>query len=344
VTLSAFSSGAALLLVLLLMSAGSMKLLRPSGFVRAVHRLLPARLRFAAHIAKLSAPVVSTCEVGLATLLLVARWWETSWLPEVSLAVAVVCSGFVLVVAIAVRKGTSCGCFSSFSDQVAAGGELGRSLALAAIAWALFVVAAGATAQSVYGWRWVDPVWFVLLAMVMVAADILGGRFMPQTKQALDAPDRRTRIRRCIAHSLGRVSSNLAPVPMPVPVLRRGERARVIAHLSISPTMALFESWLGERASEIDWQSASVDRMTSVSTAGRSSGDMITPPRTEWARLTATMFMRDGMCESVITGRVDGSWIVTTKERVSCGSEVLARPTAATAPSSAGNGGRPLKP
>src|SRR3954454_17630389 len=108
----AFTGGAALLLAALLAVAGALKLVQRRAFAHAVHRLLPQHLPRRRLLALAAGPVVGTFEIVLAAGLSLA--------PRLAVAVTAVTAGlfgcFCGVVLLAIRKGTSCGCFTSLSD------------------------------------------------------------------------------------------------------------------------------------------------------------------------------------------------------------------------------------
>jgi hypothetical protein len=224
-----FAGGSALLLAGLLIVAGVLKLVRPRPFAHAVYRLLPRHLVRRSSLARVAPWLAGTVEVLAGAGLLAVR---SVWVAGV---VAALYLGFVGVVVVAIRKGTSCGCFSSFSDGAAGGAELGRSLALGVLA--VVLVAVGS-----WSWRPDAIAWLAVLVVVVAAAAALGGRTRPSGWLLL-----------------GRVDSRLAGVDLPAGPLRDSrERASVIDAARRSPSVLAFESWLGDRVSDVDWRRCEV--------------------------------------------------------------------------------------
>lgn len=120
------------MLSVLLGTAGLLKVLDPRPFGWALFRVLPPSWTGWRYIRPAHAGLaVGTAEVVVGAAVLVApRGW--TWLPLLPMTALYV--SFVGVVRRAVRKGHSCACWGSFSDGIAAGAELGRSAALAALA------------------------------------------------------------------------------------------------------------------------------------------------------------------------------------------------------------------
>ena len=128
-------SGAAGILTATFVVAGITKVVSPSGFAYALPRLSPPGWpRFRRREAFVMARALGATEVAVAFLL----WpMSTHWVASiVTLSLTFV---FLLSVCVAVRLGTSCGCWSSLSETQAGGGEIGRAVAV--LTFAILVVA-----------------------------------------------------------------------------------------------------------------------------------------------------------------------------------------------------------
>jgi hypothetical protein len=294
-----FAGGAALLLAGLLLVAGGLKLLRPKAFAHAVYRLLPKHLARREVGARAAAPVVGGVEVLVGAGLL-----ATAAHPS---AVVVACAaalylGFVAVVAFAIRTGKSCGCFGSFSDRTAGGAELGRSVALAVLAVALFVRVL--TTAEVSWWQQSAVPWLLGLTGGVALVTALSGRVRPSAWLLL-----------------GRVESRLSEVELPrEPTMDARERAALVLAVRSSQSVRAFEEWLGARAADLDWRRSHVRTSAATPPGGPRVPCMLVTPRSRVpltvtvsvpkanAALAVVIAVVDGRPVSVIGGRVmDGS-------------------------------------
>jgi hypothetical protein len=289
-----FCDGAALLLGVLLLTAGALKLWRPMAFAHALYRLLPERLTSRSRVALRAAPAVAGLELATGAALVGAPWWPAGVATGAAAAAALLYAAFVGVVGWAVRKGTACGCFSSFSDGPAGGAELGRSLALAALAATALGLRVAATIPT--GWRWVALAWLAGLGAATVLAAAAGGRLRPApaprrpattqpaprrpatTQPATPVPAAPAApatpaaavLRRWGPLMLGRVTSRLETVELPtVRTLRGDARDRAVAAARAAPTWQAFEDWLGDRAQDLDWDAAPVRHSATAGVGGR---------------------------------------------------------------------------
>jgi hypothetical protein len=168
-------SGTSVLLGVLLVVAGMLKLMDPRPFGWAMMRLMPAqwwgwRVAPPSRIGRIVGP--SEVAIGVGVVLLPGAAGAA-----MAGIAGLLFLGFTAAVLAAIRKGSSCGCWGSFSDGPAGGAELGRVVALAIVAVALAVSRplSGDNVQL----SWPALVWaLVLLACVGVAARA-GGIVMP---------------------------------------------------------------------------------------------------------------------------------------------------------------------
>ena len=299
-----FPGGAALLLAALLVLAGAMKLLRPRAFAHAVYRLLGKHLPHRALLARVAPWAVGTVEIllggGLAVAGLTPSAW---WAPPLVGASFVLFAGFVAVVRIAVRKGTSCGCFTSFSDGVAGGAELARAVVLAVFAGALLGVVLSGSAAT--WWRWDALAWLGVLAVVAVGVVAVAGRARPSG-----------------ALLLGRIRSRLARVELPRAPVGNLHRADVIAAARRSPSVTAFEHWLGERTADVDWRRCEVRATAATPPGGPRVSCLVVSPRCRGG-LTVTVSVPDAGAEhAVVIAVVDGAPVSVI------GGTVIERPAA----------------
>jgi hypothetical protein len=244
------TSGAMLVLGFLLVSAGALKLWQPSAVGHAVYRLLPERLPGRLSVARAAAPGIGVVEVAVGLSLLASGELSASWAGAAAAAAAVLYGGFVAVTVVAIRKGTSCGCFHSLSDGVAGGAELGRSIALAG--FALLVLARDLLSGPHDPWRPAAPAAALLVCAIVAGAAAAGSALLPKARPhaASGSP-----ARRAAWLLLGRVTSRLSRVPLgSMRPLSRGERDAAVAAARNAPSVHAFESWLGRRAGEIRWE------------------------------------------------------------------------------------------
>jgi hypothetical protein len=129
----AWGAAATIVTAGLLAVAGVLKLIDPRPFGWAMIRLTPRGW--------IGWRIVSPARIGLVVGAAEAMVALAAFLSGVmgqldAVLIASVYGGFTLVVRAAVRKGSSCGCWGSFSDGPAGGAEMARSVTLAVIALA----------------------------------------------------------------------------------------------------------------------------------------------------------------------------------------------------------------
>ncbi len=173
---SGTAAGSALALAVLLGTAGVPKLVRPGYVAAALRRVFPPPGPGRDRIAILTAAgrLLGVWELALAAAL-VAVGGPAS--VAVAAAAVVTFAGFLGFVAVAVRRGASCGCWASLTEGPAGGSELARTVALTAAAVVLL-------AARLAGWReagvdlaalgWAGAT----LGLTWLAA-LLGGRLLP---------------------------------------------------------------------------------------------------------------------------------------------------------------------
>jgi len=249
-TVLTLTSGSMLVLGGLLVSAGALKLWQPSAVGHAVYRLLPERLRGRLSVARAAAPVLGGTEVAVGLGLLASAELPAAWATAAAAATAVLYAGFVAVTAVAIRKGTSCGCFHSLSDGVAGGAELGRSIVLAG--FALLVLIEDLVSGPHDPWRPAAPAAGLLVVAIVAGAALAGSALMPSARPHAVPGSLARRSAWLLA---GRVTSRLSRVPLAsMQPLARGERDAAVAAARSAPSVHAFESWLGLRAGEIRWE------------------------------------------------------------------------------------------
>jgi hypothetical protein len=131
---------------------------------------------------------------------------------------------FIIAVGIAIKRGTSCGCWGSLSDGVAGGAELGRAIGLAVIA----VTAAVIRADGVdVRWSGISLVVGSALMGAVLAVSWWGGRIVPTRSEV--KPMRHQRWNGPVASQLallsGVIGNRLAHFdpPRPGPLLRKAK-------------------------------------------------------------------------------------------------------------------------
>ena len=161
----AVSQGFALALAGLLVTAGAPKVWRPAHVAGALLRVFGPRGR--THVLRRHGRLLGVWELLLAAAVVLVGGRVTG------VALAVTFAGFLGFVVVAVRRGSSCGCWASLTEGPAGGAELARTglLAAAAVYVAVTGWPPGVTAAAL-GWAG------VLLA-AMVAAAVVGGRVGP---------------------------------------------------------------------------------------------------------------------------------------------------------------------
>ena len=163
--MTAVSQGFALALAGLLVSAGAPKLLSPGHVAGALRRVFGPRR--STHALRRYGRLLGAWELLLAAAVVLVGGRVTG------VALAVTFAGFLGFVVVAVRRGSSCGCWASLTEGPAGGAELARTGVLAAAAG--YVAVTGwppGVSLSALGWA------AVLLA-VMVLAALTGGRVAP---------------------------------------------------------------------------------------------------------------------------------------------------------------------
>lgn len=327
--MSGYVLGAQLLLGALLASAGLLKLLQPGPFTHALHRLLPARLESGATLARAAAPTVGTTEVVVGAGLLGAAWWPEPVSVVAGVASAVLFLAFVPVVVVAIRKGTACGCWSSFSDGVAGGTEMGRAVSLAAIATVLSVTDVAALPPR--GWHWVGLVWLAGLGAAVAAAALIGATIdrrgvasQPLSGGATPGEGGGNGRGRAAQLLVGRVTSAKSRFTLPtVYRLTPEERDRLAESALASPTGRAFMEWLGERAAGIDWSGGSAHSTTIQVGEARSRHVMLKLPPAEGVELNVSVKnvgSKNGSLiptgDATFLGTVDGLPVVATAGKV----------------------------
>jgi hypothetical protein len=292
---------AALLLAALLLVAGTLKLLRPRPFTHAVYRLLPRHLQHREALARLFARVVAPAEllVGAAVLVAIAHpaaWWSI----VVFAGAAALYLGFVAVVGFAIRKGTSCGCFTSFSDGAAGPAELTRSVSLSVLG--IVVLISALTTDAVSWWVPAALIWLPVLALLVAGASALAGRTRPAGWLLL-----------------GKINSRLAGVDLPTPPITGRARAETITTARAARSVRAFEAWLGDRAATIDWRRCEV-RATSATPPGgcRVPCLLVSPRCREGMKVTVSVPDR-GTDHAVVIAVIDGAPISVIAGRVMTG-------------------------
>jgi hypothetical protein len=249
-----------------------------------------------------AAEVLLGAGVAVAGLVPAARWSI-----PIAGGCAVLFVGFVAVVRIAIRKGTSCGCFTSFSDGVAGGAELARAIALAVLAGALLAVVL--SGRAVTWLRWDALAWLVVLVVAVVAIVAIGGRTRPSS-----------------ALLLGRVRSRLARVELPRPSAGNYHRAEAIAAARRAPSVVAFEHWLGGRAADVDWRRCEIRATAATPPGGPRVPCLVISPRCRGG-LTVTVSVPDAGAEhAVVIAVVDGAPVSVI------GGTVIERPAAPPRP------------
>lgn len=261
-----FVAGGCVVLAALLASAGLLKILGPAGFSHAVFRLLPERAHWRGLLSKAAAPAVGAAEVAAAGGLLASVGRAGPGALAAQWAAAALYVAFVAVVAVAVRKGTACGCWSSFSDGPAGGAELSRAVSLAALALAGGVLRQAGLASP--GWSWAVAPWAVGLGLAVAGAAALGRRLplgvRPEELPAVGPRPKSTGT----ALYLGAVWSDKAAFALPSTVTLRGRsRSRALDLARGSAEGRALEGWAEARGAAIDWPAATV-RRTSVRQLG----------------------------------------------------------------------------
>ncbi|HEU5473297.1 MAG TPA: MauE/DoxX family redox-associated membrane protein [Actinophytocola sp.] len=302
--MAGFAGGAGLLLAGLLIVAGGLKLMRPKAFAHAVYRLLPKHLNRRELFAAVAAPVVGGVELLVGAGLLATAARPVVAVVGVSAALYL---GFVVVVGIAIRKGTSCGCFASFSDRTASGAEFGRALALAVLAVALFVLELTSPAGT--WWSTEAVLWSLGLAAAVVVITAFSGRIWPSGWLLL-----------------GRIESRLAGVDLPASApIDAHERTALITAVRAAPSVRAFEEWLGERAATLDWRRSEVRTSAATPPGGPRVPCTLVSPRTRDAVSVTVSVPSAHASAAVVIAVVDGRPVSAIGGRVMTGPEPARR-------------------
>lgn len=315
-----FVGGGCVLLAALLASAGLLKLLGPAGFSHAVFRLLPERLHWRGTLAKAAAPVVGAAEVAAAGGLLASVGRAGPGALAAQWATAALTAAFVAVVAVAIEKGTACGCWSSFSDGPAGGAELSRAVSLALLALVGAALRQAGIASP--AWTWGVLPWAVGLGLVVAAAAALGGRLPvgppPDGLPALGPRPRATRT----ALYLGAVWSDKASFALPTTITLRGRaRARAVDLVRASSDGRALESWAHDHGATVDWDAATVRRTSVRQLGARARQVRLRVPAHPAGELNFALRTDDGTAaETAASARIGDERVV-----VSAG-EVVPRP------------------
>jgi hypothetical protein len=310
----AFVDGAALLLGVLLVTAGVMKLARPRAFEHAVHRLLPGKREWETTVSVLAPGVVGGVELAIGTGLAGAAWWTAGVRDAALVAGATLFLGFCGVVVVAIRKGEGCGCWSSFSDGRAGGSELARAAVLAAVACVVAVV--GLATGDHKGFPPAAAAWTAGLALLTAGAAIAGSRLPVGHQLDPGAPALRGPVRaragRTASFLLGRVTSTKSALALPrLTRLGAKERQRWTSTARATRTVAALDEWLAERGHHLDWDAVTAKRMTMRTPRGRVRQVLLEPELGPGVQLTIALSLRAGASpEPVVVGSVEGSRLV----------------------------------
>jgi hypothetical protein len=368
-----FADGAALLLGLLLASAGVLKLATPRAFEHSLYRLLPARFD-SVLLVRFAARAVGATELVVGGCLLAVPWASNRFAVAPAAAGAALYFAFVGVIAIAIRRGAACACWSSFSDSVAGGAELGRSIALAAIACALLAVE---LVSRPAGWTWTALAWLAGAVAVVAAAVVLGGRLHPELPRehsgALHAvppgappadeagaegeaapapagePAAPARTGRASGQGaraggfpsllLGRIRSNNSSKPVKGLALSRRQQVLVARAVRSSQSWATVVEWLGDRAAGVRWNGAfAQETHVSEGPEGRSSYFVLSPITGVDIAVVATLRSERGtFTECVLLGTIDGGAVSVMGPVVMSGTTpIFVSPSAAAGTAAAG--------
>jgi hypothetical protein len=167
------AAGLALALAVLLAAAGAPKLVRPDYVAAALRRVFGPR-RIARSTLTAAGRLLGAWELALAAGLLAVRGPASV---VVAAAAAVTFAGFLGFVAVAVRRGASCGCWASLTEGPAGGAELARTAVLAGGALTLLALRTAGwtgTGTGAAGFGWAAA----LLSCTWLAA-VAGARVLP---------------------------------------------------------------------------------------------------------------------------------------------------------------------
>ncbi len=253
--------GAAVLLAVLLYSAGVLKAARPEPLAAAVRRLLPRRPRaLAARRLVAEARLFGVAECVIAVLLLV-----TGGRAAVAVAVATVAvfAGFTGAILVAIRRGTACGCWASFSDGPAGGTELARTAVL--LVYAAVLAAGRLTGDVATPISGPAVAAAAVLLVGLLAASLAGGAVWPLPADRRAAGGKASRLEpagRLLRVVVGAVTSGARPAEGPAPDSRRrltGQRRdQHLAWLAADPSWALAEAHVASHGGAVEWRMATV--------------------------------------------------------------------------------------
>jgi hypothetical protein len=315
-----------LVLGAVLVVAGSLKLWDPNALSHALHRLLPGRLRRRVAVVRVVPPLLGVAEVVVGAALLLGPRLDPASATASKAAATGLYLFFSAVVAIAVRKGVSCGRFQSLSDGPAGVSELARSIALAA--FALLMLIGDRVAGRADPWHTSSLPWAVVVLAVISAAAAVGTRFGPRQgpRGYADAP-----LRTGLWLLLGRVTSSVSRVSLSsMRQLSVAERDVAIAAARRAPSVRIFESWLGPRAAEIDWDSAvAIAAAANLGKGLRMRCITVAPPSAPTVVLAVSLSWGDPLAaDGVVLAMVDGRPVTVTRQRVEHNAAADLQPTA----------------
>jgi hypothetical protein len=301
-----YIGGAALLLGALLVSAGTLKLVRPRAFTHAVFRLLPGKWEWGSTAAMLAPWAVGVTEVFVGAALIAGVWLPAGWRTAAAIAAAGLFVAFTAVIGYAIRRGAACGCFGSFSDGPAGGSELGRALVLAGISCsvaAVCLVSGSAVRPGPWALAWT----FVLAGCVVVGADV--GSEVDDRRAASDRETSGpTASGRSVAFFLGGVTSSRSGQGFPRTVrLGPRETEQLTERVRATASGQALDAWLDSRGIKLDWSTLVARRSSMRTVLGVQRYVLLTPP--PGSPITLTIAIRRNSpdeLDPVVTGDVDG--------------------------------------
>ncbi|HEX9260258.1 MAG TPA: MauE/DoxX family redox-associated membrane protein, partial [Acidimicrobiales bacterium] len=213
----------------------------------AIRDLLKHRgLKRRPHLLVASGRVLGTGEAALAALLLVSSGTLAVWAAAAS---AGLFSAFVVVIALAVRRKASCGCWGAFSSRAAAGTELVRSILMAVLALALAALRVGGADARRYDLA------AVLSFAAAAGATVAVARFGVRARATGMRPTRVVpRWQRVVGWVLGSQAGRAEATDFAVPA-GPFERRRVLARLEGAADVLAMCDVLGP---SLDWRRALV--------------------------------------------------------------------------------------
>lgn len=172
--MTSFISGTTLLLGVLLVVAGGHKAVWPAVAAKAMRRAVGVHVPVGATWLTVTARGLGATELVTGAALLLGTGTTKTAAAALTTVLYVL---FVPIVVVAIRRGVGCGCWGSLSEGPAAGEELGRSVALAAMAGASWLASTGPAVRLVGDGTAVVMV--PAAAAVVVLAAKVGGRLLP---------------------------------------------------------------------------------------------------------------------------------------------------------------------